>query len=583
MNLITNKWQSFEYDLNNAILNKYNFIRSIIKFKKAILLNLSNKQTCSVMFKVQLTDGRTRSISHLQLISKKEINNLKYYFYEFWLMRDEEYSSFAISKIIYYYRVNEVEVIKTKFNRATLKRTGKDVIKIGGYNFPISQDLSNWGEIISVDEDKEHYVISSGNGYSKFIVKINGSERTISYLVQDKTVLKFKDLIIDDSSFIRVINNNKYHFKNGILILKERKLYLRKISKTKKHSTPKLDKFLTMDLETRSINGTMEVFAVSIYDGSNISFFYLSDYQNSEDLLINSIGSLMVSKYHGYRVYLHNLSHFDGIFLLRILSSLTPSNNIIIRDHDIIEIKFTFRNYSIYFRDSLLLLPSSLRKLAVAFNVEDKGVFPYTFVNEAPLSYKGPVPEFKYFDKITVEQYKEYCKQFEDKPWNLRVETEKYCNQDTIVLYNILKIFFLKIFKLYRVHVLNFKTLSSLAFGIYKSNFMVNEDIPIIRGETYHFISKSYKGGYVDVFKPQGENLYFYDVNSLYPYIMKTCKLPIGNPTLFNGDITKIYPDILSDKDKYLFLEVDVVSPKDLDKPFLLHRVNNRTLAPLGK
>ena len=94
MKLTTNKWQSFEYDLNNAILNKYNFIRSIIKFKKAILLNLTNKQTCSVMFKVQLTDGRTRSISHLQLISKKEINNLKYYFYEFWLMRDEEYSSY---------------------------------------------------------------------------------------------------------------------------------------------------------------------------------------------------------------------------------------------------------------------------------------------------------------------------------------------------------------------------------------------------------------------------------------------------------------------------------------------------------
>ena len=58
MNLITNKWQSFEYDLNNAILNKYNFTRSILKIKKAILLNLTNKQTCSVMFKVQLTEDR---------------------------------------------------------------------------------------------------------------------------------------------------------------------------------------------------------------------------------------------------------------------------------------------------------------------------------------------------------------------------------------------------------------------------------------------------------------------------------------------------------------------------------------------
>ena len=49
---------------------------------------------------------------------------------------------------------------------------------------------------MNIDENKEHYVISSGNGYSKFIVKIQGNERIISYLVQDKTVLKFKDLII---------------------------------------------------------------------------------------------------------------------------------------------------------------------------------------------------------------------------------------------------------------------------------------------------------------------------------------------------------------------------------------------------
>ena len=69
------------------------------------------------MFKVKLSDGRIRSISHLQLISKKEINDLKYIFIEFWNMRDEEYNTFSISEIIYYFRINEPEKIKTKIKR----------------------------------------------------------------------------------------------------------------------------------------------------------------------------------------------------------------------------------------------------------------------------------------------------------------------------------------------------------------------------------------------------------------------------------------------------------------------------------
>ena len=87
--------------------------------------------------------------------------------------------------------------------------------------------------------------------------------------------------------------------------------------------------------------------------------------------------------------------------MLRVLSSLSPNNKIIIRDHDIIEIKFSWKNYYIYFRDSLLLLPSSLRKLAVAFDVEDKGKFPYNFVQLQNLNYEGPVPDKKYFSNLT--------------------------------------------------------------------------------------------------------------------------------------------------------------------------------------
>jgi len=45
------------------------------------------------------------------------------------------------------------------------------------------------------------------------------------------------------------------------------------------------------------------------------------------------------------------------------------------------------------------------------------------------------------------------------------------------------------------------------------------------------FIRRGYFGGHTDVYKPKGENLYYYDVNSLYPYVMKIYPMPIGKPT----------------------------------------------------
>ena len=193
----------------------------------------------------------------------------------------------------------------------------------------------------------------------------------------------------------------------------------------------------------------------------------------------------MRKKYNQYKVYVHNFSHFDGVFLLGILSSLSDKLKPIIRDGRIIDLSFEFgegkTKYKLYFRDSYLLLPASLRRLAKNFKVENKGFFPFKFVNNKniPLDYRGAIPTFETFDETTQIEYDDYSREFNNKAWDLRTETERYCELDCIVLYRIIAKFNEKIFTVFRADILKYPTLSSLAFAIYRQSFLGDAKIPL--------------------------------------------------------------------------------------------------------
>ena len=65
------------------------------------------------------------------------------------------------------------------------------------------------------------------------------------------------------------------------------------------------------------------------------------------------------------------------------------------------------------FRDSYLMLPSSLSSLCKAFNNTNfKDIFPFEFVNKTELNYIGEVPNIKYFNNISLTDYDNYVERF---------------------------------------------------------------------------------------------------------------------------------------------------------------------------
>jgi hypothetical protein len=122
--------------------------------------------------------------------------------------------------------------------------------------------------------------------------------------------------------------------------------------------------------------------------------------------------------------------------------------------------------------------------------------------------------------------------------------------------------------------------MASLAFTIYKRNFLNKTNkIAINDAELYNQLKPALLGGLVDVYKPimldKNKKLYNYDINSLYPYIMKTKDFPLGNPIYFEGvrDINSIFGIVFA----------KIVTPKDLFIPILPYRSkNNLLICPLG-
>jgi hypothetical protein len=59
------------------------------------------------------------------------------------------------------------------------------------------------------------------------------------------------------------------------------------------------------------------------------------------------------------------------------------------------------------------------------------------------------------------------------------------------------------IFDLFKVNIHKYPTLSSLAFAIFRTNFLLPDTIPQISGQVARDIRQSYTGGAVDMYIPE--------------------------------------------------------------------------------
>jgi hypothetical protein len=386
-----------------------------------------------------------------------------------------------------------------------------------------------------------------------------------------------------------------YSYKDGILIEFKNipttkflsSLNTRNKSISKEISSVHLDKvkgkIIALDLETRSLPSqinpldsskggysTLEVISACWCNSIEERTFYVTDYDSpnrDSKLMSDLINSLLDFKNNGSMIYCHNLSSFDGVFLLKTIYDLSDHGykiDLIYKDNKMIVVTVSKRvevvneegnkvmeKFQIKFCDSLLILPASLAKLAKSLGINS-----------------GKLDTWDVASHNTADL----------NDTQFREGLLEYNMIDCKVLHEVIVKFYQECRTEFGIDILDCPTLPSIAFKLFRTHFMDKKHkIGITWLEQYDKLSPGYRGGHVDVYKPEGKNLYYYDINSLYPAVMNKNLFPIGIPEYFEYSDYRPF-----DTNLFGIVHARIKAPLDMKAPILLTEVDGRVVAPVG-
>lgn len=608
------KWKDFNC-VGDSELNNDNICNTLDRLWDSEQQNFLNNKMM-IQLRVRSKSGGIYSLSVLDTVTFDHLDTLKKIYINLVERKQEEYNPEDILGFFFYYCfVDKSFITKVENSDYSIAPSFKGWKKLIMDRLPKNMDYLSWGDVIDKKSDNQYsvsFIIPGKCNYIVSVIKdplikeitIKVTTRAIGGLYQ---VCEFSDskIINNNIDFTRKSGNTTYSYSKGNIVNKIRDLDVQYIPLLKKPKLYPKNNIITMDIETREykiinklgeVEKIVEPVCISYKVDSTIKTFGIWDYTSPSEMVRACIKSLLKKEYNNYKIYIHNFSNFDAIFILKLLTKLEDTRvNFIKKDTNWISVTLHFGKinsnkieelfkFKLIIYDSILSLPLSLNVLSKNFSVDSsliKSKFPLKFLNEKNIdyNYEGEVPDINYFYKITASEWIDYKQMFINKKWNLKIELSKYCEQDVIALYNVITKFRELCFNKFNVNILKYPTISGISFAYFRNSFLKVNSIPILKDEHYLNIKKALFGGLNDVYLPYADKTSSLDFNGYYPSLMRNLPMPGGKLQFIEGD------NILLE-DLFGVAEVEVTIPEDWYMPTLPYKVlvkgSLKTIYPVG-
>lgn len=258
-------WNNKEYfiqdmsTLNDQILEKY-----INVFWKDVVSQVTDKQHILFIPKVRFINNQIVTLSPMQKININSKEGLITFIKDRLTLSNESYKVEPVSSLIFSYGIRDGVVTPTVYSNN--KVTNNYQIYYNN-QLPIALLPEEYGIILSNIDN--NYTISVNRGKSKAIIILtvtaageegNKTINNIKYFKSNNLLFTLTDTIISnkDRKFIRRIGKSILHYEDGELVLYTT---IKKTTGMKNKIIPNNNqlnnKFLTMDLETVTINNVL--------------------------------------------------------------------------------------------------------------------------------------------------------------------------------------------------------------------------------------------------------------------------------------------------------------------------------------
>ena len=312
-------------------------------------------------------------------------------------------------------------------------------------------------------------------------------------------------------------------------------------------------KIATFDIESEN---WIKPYYLSFYDGLNLFRF------EGDTCISDFLKKIITHKYRAYRIYAHNGGKFDFSFLAEklkyskrkldfLMSSSTCVQLSVFHNNEVDEDGNLLSRNCTRFVDSYRLLPYSLDKLTKDFDVEHKKI------DFMPKGVKKK--DFEYLRELFLKKDKRFY---------------EYADNDSIGLYEVIQKFLQLLDKQNGELGL---TLASTSLKTFKKSYL-NNPLKMTNKERNDEMKLAYYGGRTEIFQlyfPEGK-YYCYDVNSLYPFVMRNHYFPISIPRKIGSPNKEFITE------EHGITECKVTCPKNLDMPLLPYRYKNKLYFPTG-